>query len=104
MHYIQSKIRETALFQVFIKTIINFVNYPLDSNENLYSREQLYGIIFPSLALILLLSKATLGFILEKIFGVEVVLLIRNSAEQHSKNKGCALAKNERTPREPSES
>ena len=61
------------MFQVFIKKIINFAQNPLDSDENLYSRKQLYFIILPSLALVLFLFKTILGFILEKIFGVDFI-------------------------------
>ena len=67
-------IRGNTLFQVFIKKIINFVNNPLTTDENLYSRKQLYCIILPSLALVLFLAKTILGFILEKIFGVDFIV------------------------------
>ncbi|MEM9276200.1 MAG: hypothetical protein AAGA80_25055 [Cyanobacteria bacterium P01_F01_bin.143] len=61
------------MFQVFIQTIIDFCKNPLESNENLYSRKQLYYIIFPTLALIVFLIKTILLLILEKIFGVDFV-------------------------------
>ena len=61
------------MFQVFIQTIIDFFQNPLESNENLYSRKQLYCIILPALALILFLIKTILFFIFEKIFGVDFV-------------------------------
>ena len=62
------------MFQVFIKKLINFARNPLDSEENLYSRKQLYFIILPTLALILLLTKTIVGFILENIFGVNFIV------------------------------
>ena len=61
------------MFQVFIKKIINFAQNPLEPDKDLYSRRQLYCIILPSLALILFLVKTILGFILEKIFGVDFI-------------------------------
>ncbi len=42
--------------------------------ENLYSRKQLYFIILPTLALILLLTKTIVGFILENIFDVNFIV------------------------------
>lgn len=62
------------MFRVFIKKIINFAQNPLDSDENLYSRKQLYLIILPTLALILLLTKTVVGFILENVFGVNFIV------------------------------
>ena len=62
------------MFQVFIKKIINFVINPLGSDENLYSRKKLYCIILPALALILFLAKTILGFIIEKMFGVDFIV------------------------------
>ncbi len=61
------------MFQVFIKKIVNFVRNPWGSDENLYSRKQLYYIILPALALILFLAKTIFGFILEKVFGVDFI-------------------------------
>ncbi len=62
------------MFQVFIKKIINFVKYPLDSDEYLYSRKQLYYVILPAVALILFLAEKIFGFILEKQFGVDFIV------------------------------
>lgn len=63
-----------ALFQVFVKKIINKVNNPFLVDDSLYSRKQLYCIVLPTLALVLFLAKTILGVILEKIFGVSFIV------------------------------